>query len=74
MADQTIREIIDERGGSAAVARGLSTEANKVRKSTVHTWVRNNSIPWWRRDAVMALPPQPKPARKSAEAQQQDAA
>lgn len=44
------------RGGSAAVARALSTPERQVRKSTVHSWITNGNIPDWRIDAVMALP------------------
>jgi len=66
MATQTIKEIIEDRGGYVAVAAALSTPKRKVPKTTVHTWVRTNTIPWWREDAVLAIPKKPAKKRKVA--------
>lgn len=56
MAKKTVRQIIEARGGAAAVAIALSTKERRVPKTTVRSWCDNNKLPWWREDAVMALP------------------
>ncbi len=66
MATQTIKEIIEDRGGYVAVAAALSTPKRKVPKTTVHTWVRTNTIPWWREPAVLAIPKAAKAKRGKA--------
>jgi hypothetical protein len=60
MAKQSVKKIIEERGGYVAVAAALSTRQHKVAKTTVHTWWRKNAVPGWWMDAVISLPKQPK--------------
>lgn len=74
MATQTVKKIIDERGGYVAVAKALSTPQIDLPKTTVHTWYRTNKIPWWRRDAVLALPKKAKATKRPAVADRQAAA
>lgn len=73
MSDKTIKEIIGERGGAAAVAKALSTDERPVPKTTVRSWCDANRLPWWRVDAVMALPLVPQEAEGS-DAQQPERA
>jgi hypothetical protein len=51
-----VKEIINQRGGAAVVAKALSTPDRPVPKTTVRSWCDANRLPWWREDAVMALP------------------
>lgn len=74
MGTQTVKKIIDDRGGYIAVAAGLSRPGREVFKTTVHTWYRLNKMPWWRMEAVLALPKKAKPAKKAAAADRQAAA
>jgi hypothetical protein len=75
MAKKTVRKIIDDRGGAAAVAAALTTPERKVPKTTVRSWCDANRLPWWREDAVMALPVVAKvPRKRDATAQQASAA
>lgn len=60
MHSQTVKEIIKDRGGVIAVAAALSAPGRAVHKNTVRGWVNSNRLPWWREDAVMALPLKPK--------------
>lgn len=60
MTSQTVKEIIKDRGGAKAVAEALSTPERRVPKTTVRSWCDANKLPWWREDAVMALPLRPK--------------
>jgi hypothetical protein len=73
MASLSIKEIIEERGGAKVVAEALSTPERRVPKTTVRSWCDANKLPWWREDAVMALPLRPKEP-KADDAQQQSAA
>jgi hypothetical protein len=56
MVKQSVREIIDQRGGAAAVSAALSVPGREVPKTTVRSWCDKNRLPWWRYDAVMSLP------------------
>ena len=65
MATQTVKKIIDDRGGFNAVAAALTaTFGRRVPKTTVHTWYREDAIPWWHEPAVLAIPKKPKAAPK----------
>lgn len=74
MAIRTVRKIIEDRGGQAAVAEALSAPGRRVHKQTVHSWIVAGKLPWWREDAVMALPKVPKRPRRAKLAAQQAAA
>ena len=56
MAQLKVKDIIDQRGGAAAVAKALDRPGRPVPKTTVRSWCDADKIPWWRIDAVMALP------------------
>ncbi len=62
MAKLSVKKIIDQRGGAAAVSKALSIPGRPVPKTTVRSWCDNNRLPWWRVDAVMALPIQERPS------------
>lgn len=50
MEAPSVKTIINERGGYAAVAAALG-----VKRTTVHTWYRKDRLPPWRREAVISL-------------------
>lgn len=56
MTSISAKKIIKDRGGIGAVSRALSTPDRKVPKSTVQHWYETDRLPWWRVEAVMALP------------------
>lgn len=56
MATHDARTLIKERGGITALHRALDSEARPVPKSTVQGWWDKNKIPWWRMEAVLAVP------------------